>query len=334
MRPLVASRLLSMLERAGAAFLAFGLLLRGCSGSPSLQMPHLKYHAIDGRPVMLALYEPWFGRSDHINVGYDSHDPKIIKKQIDEAKKFGISAFVIDWYGNREPFNNRTYALVQAIAAKKKFHVAMMYDETADEDGATDEALSEFRMFRDTYLALGAQGHDAYLTYQGRPVIFIFPKGGHTDWKRVRQETDTWSPAPLLIQENAPGSDAAAFDGFYAWVQPGGQGWTPDGSNWGQKYLDDFYRIMRTEYPDKITVGGVWAGFNDSKATWGLHRYMDPRCGQTFLDTLNEWRKSLSADEPPPFLMIETWNDYEEGTAIERGIPTCKLPPPQHSTTG
>lgn len=320
-----------MFSRASAS-LVLAFLLRGCSGP--FQAPHLKYHAANGHPIMLALYEPWFGRPDHIDVGYNSHDPKVVRKQISEAEALGISAFVVDWYGNREPFNDRTYALVQTIAAEKKFHVAMMYDETTEQDGATDEALSEFRMFRDSYLAPGAPGREAYAAYQGRPLIFIFPKGGHTDWRRIRRETDTWKPAPLLIQENAPGGDADSFDGFYAWVQPGSQNWTPDGRNWGQQYLGDFYRVMRDEHPDKIMIGGVWAGFNDSKASWGLHRFMDPRCGQTLLDTLNEWRKFLPADEPPPFLMVETWNDYEEGTAVERGIPSCPSAPAPGKSTG
>ena len=34
------------------------------------------------------------------------------------------------------------------------------------------------------------------------------------------------------------------------------------------------------------------------------------------------WRQ-YSADRPMPFLLIATWNDYEEGTAIERGIAKC-----------
>ena len=35
------------------------------------------------------------------------------------------------------------------------------------------------------------------------------------------------------------------------------------------------------------------------------------------------WRSDFPPDDPFPFLMIETWNDYEEGTAVERGIPNC-----------
>jgi hypothetical protein len=80
---------------------------------------------------------------------------------------------------------------------------------------------------------------------------------------------------------------------------------------------------MGSKYADKIIVGGAWSQFNDSKASWSLNRHMSARCGQTYQDTFNLWRKYFPADQPIPFLMLETWNDYEEGSAIEPGIPTC-----------
>ena len=118
--------------------------------------------------------------------------------------------------------------------------------------------------------------------------------------------------------------DADAFDGFYAWVNPGKRGWQPDGSAWGQDYLDNFYRTMVVQYPNKIAVGAAWPGFNDSKASWSQNRKMDSRCGRTFSDTLRLFRRYYDQQHPLPYLMIETWNDYEEGTAIERGVETCK----------
>jgi hypothetical protein len=279
------------------------------------------------------LYEAWFGHPSHIAVGYSSHDPATIKSQIRRAKAMGISAFVVDWYGDREPFIDRSYAMMQAITASEKFQVAMMYDESNEEEGATDGALADFTMFHDTYLSQKAQGHQAYLTYEGRPVIFIFPKGGHTDWNRVRAAVSKWSPPPLLIYENLPGAYADAFDGFYAWINPGEKGWTADGSNWGEQYLADFYQTMKSKYPDKIIVGGAWASFDDRKASWGLNRHISARCGQTFVDTSNLWHKYFPPDDLLPFVMIETWNDHEEGTAMEGGIPTCgsgieEHPPP------
>jgi hypothetical protein len=178
-------------------------------------------------------------------------------------------------------------------------------------------------MFHDTYLSQKAPGHQAYLTYENRPVIFIFPKGGHTDWNRVRILVDKWSSPPFLIYENLPGAYADAFDGFYAWINPGEKGWTADGSNWGEQYLTDFYQTMHSKYADKIVVGGAWASFDDRRASWGLDRHISARCGQTFADTSNLWQRYFASDDLLPFVMIETWNDHEEGTAIEGGIPTC-----------
>lgn len=286
----------------------------------------------DPQPRMLAVYEPWFGHPQHINVGYSSHDPAVLRKQIDQAKVLGISGFVVDWYGSREPFIDQSYALLQQACAEKKFQIAMMYDETDGEDGdSTDDTLAAFDEFRNTYLAPNAPGREAYLTYQGRPMIFIFPKKGHTDWDKVRAAINTWNPAPLLIYEDQSPRFVNDMDAFYAWVNPGSQGWSPDGSNWGEDYLQAFYHRMQSKYADKIAIGTAWPGFDDSRATWSLNRHMSQRCGQTLTDTLNLARQ-YAESHPMPFILIATWNDYEEGTAIEHGLAKCKVEP-QSTTT-
>jgi hypothetical protein len=50
---------------------------------------------------------------------------------------------------------------------------------------------------------------------------------------------------------------------------------------------------------------------------------MDARCGKTLEDSLNMYKRYFTDSHPLPFLMIVTWNDYEEGTAIERGMMNC-----------
>jgi hypothetical protein len=95
----------------------------------------------------------------------------------------------------------------------------------------------------------------------------------------------------------------------------------------GEDYLLDFYRTMQTKYPNKIAVGAAWAGFDDRKASWGLGRYMSQRCGATFADTMKLHQEYYPEDKPLPFLLVATWNDYEENTAIERGLEKCKSVP-------
>jgi len=279
-----------------------------------------------GEPTMLAAYMPWFGQPGHINVGYSSEDRVQLEKQVDQAKQLGITAFVVNWYGQHHTFEDKAYALMQEVAAEKNFKVAIMYDEDdSDPAGETDDIISDLQYAYDHYIGPHAVvPREAYLTYNDRPMLLIFPKGARVDWNRVRQALNGWENPPLLIYKDIHPDLANDFDGFYAWVTPGKPGWQSDGSSWGQQYLDNFYKTMAADYPNKIAVGAAWPGFNDSEASWTQNRKMDYRCGRTFVDTMRMFRRYYDQQRPLPFLMIETWNDYEEGTAIEKGVPTCK----------
>lgn len=279
-------------------------------------------------PVLLAAYQPWFGRGNHLNVGYSSQDPAVLQRQINEARELGISGFVVNWYGPRHDYEDRAYSALQNVAAQSGFNTAVMYDEDVNDSGpATDKVIVDLQYAYDRYFGPHAiASRSAYLRFNGKPVVFIFPKGGDTNWDRVRQVANSWEDPPLLIMKDVNQRWARDFDGFYAWVQPGPQGWARNGANWGGDYLDNFYHLMRSQFPDKLAVGAAWPGFDDSHASWSRNRHISARCGRTFEESLHLYRRYYDGGRPLPFLMIETWNDYEEGTAIERGIDTCTGP--------
>lgn len=277
-----------------------------------------------GGPMVLAIYQPWFGEPDHIQVGYSSVDRNIVERQIEQARSLGIEAFVVDWYGPQKSFIDRAYAVMQNAATDQGFHVALLYDETSDGQRATDTTIADLQYAYQHYIGPQAgQLRGAYLTYDGRPVIFIFPKSHKTDWARVRRELSSWEQPPILIYEYGENVNAAPFDGLYAWVNPGSEGWARDGSHYGRDYLESFYATMTARYPDKIAVGAAWPQFDDTKASWSQNRHISGRCGKTFAETLRAFRRYYNDRNPLPFLLVETWNDYEEGTAIEPGVATC-----------
>ncbi|HXO37711.1 MAG TPA: hypothetical protein VN872_03690, partial [Candidatus Acidoferrum sp.] len=69
--------------------------------------------APEGSPRLLAIYQPWFGQKEHINVGYSCHDPNVLRQQIVKAKELNISGFVVNWYGPRKEFEDQAYGLMQ-----------------------------------------------------------------------------------------------------------------------------------------------------------------------------------------------------------------------------
>jgi len=283
--------------------------------------------APEGNPMLLAIYQPWFGNHEHIDVGYSCHDPAVLLQQITRAKELNIGGFVVNWYGPRKEFEDKSYALLQQTAAQTDFKIAVQYDEAIDHPGyATDAVIVDLQYLFDRYISTNAgPSRSAYLRYQGRPVIFIFPKDSATDWNRIREVTQSWPDPPLLIYKDQSAKYPNAFDGFYAWVQPGKQGWARDGSHYGEDYLEYFYKNMTDHHPNKIAVGAVWPGFDDSRASWSRNRHMAYRCGKTFEETLRVFRHAYGGENPPPYLLVITWNDYEEGTDIERGIGHCRL---------
>lgn len=296
--------------------------LLGCERTGGGTRP--AFRPAQGGPMVLAVHQPWFGEPDHIQVGYSSLDRNVAERQIEQARSLGIEAFVVNWYGPHKTFIDRGYALMHNTAAEKGFYVALLYDETADGLRATDTTVADLQYAYQHYIGPQAgQARSAYLQYDGRPVIFIFPKSHKTDWARVRRELSSWEQPPILIYEYGENLNADPFDGLYAWVQPGPAGWARDGSNWGGEYLDTFYSRMITRYPDKITVGAAWPQFDDTRASWSQNRRISARCGQTFAQTLRSFRRYYNDRNPLPFLLVQTWNDYEEGTSIEPGVPAC-----------
>ncbi len=295
-------------------------------------------------PMVLAEYQAWHGLvPTHTNPPYTSTDPLVISRHIQMAQAMGISGFVVDWYGPPRGLSNDTdRAYIDQVIAElmrqseaRGFKVALMYDEGTISNTEPLTTLHETRAISDLLYARRYFTSPAYLSINGYPALFVFPYlevEPNINWLHVRSQLGL----TVTLLDEGPNTDDQVhdlqFDGFYAWVQPSASGWSDDGHEWGHDYLTWFYNVMAglaPTYTNRITVGGVWPGFDDSNAPWGHYpyRYMWPRCGQTWRDT---WQ--LAYQYNPPYVMIDTWNDFEEGTGIEFGVGDCLIQSQRRST--
>src|SRR5437016_4981006 len=80
-----------------------------------------------GQPQVLAAYQGWFGKQNHLQVGYSSQDAAVLQQQIDKAKNLGIAAFVVNWYGEASRFEDHSYSILQQLASQNNFHTALLY---------------------------------------------------------------------------------------------------------------------------------------------------------------------------------------------------------------
>ena len=272
----------------------------------------------------------WFGRSDHINVGYNSGDAAQVHRQVQDMMSRGIQGAIAAWYGSSTTSIDSATKLLksEAEANAGHFEFAIMEDmgalgTAAASNGCdvTNQLISDL-----TYVASQYESSSAYMHFNGRPVVFFFNVDAfYIDWSRVISSVPG---NPLLIFQGNNAFTRNPSEGGFSWVNINSNNpFDPQLSS-----QDSFYAAAQ-QASGLLAFGSAYKGFNDTLATWGTNRVIDQHCGQTWLQTFSEVGKFYSSSNQLPAMQIATWNDYEEGTAIEPGIDNCVYLTPSQSGT-
>jgi PKD repeat protein len=264
-------------------------------------------------------YMPWFGKTNHMNVGYNSSDPVQVARQVEDMISRGVQGAIADWYGPESTLiNNSTLALRDYSTRRGDFEFALTEDVGAlNACAATAGCDVTQKVINDlTYAWNTFEQSPAYMRYNGRPVVFFFGVEKYAiDWPRAKTNTPG---NPLFIFRNSGAFTKSSTDGGFAWVAPT----STDHNNINLGYLDNFY-LTSFKYPSQLTYGSAWKGFDDTLAAWTANRIMNQNCGQTWLASWAETSKYYSLSRQLYALQVATWNDYEEATEIESGIENC-----------
>ena len=251
-----------------------------------------------------ANWVPWWGNASHINVGYSSSDPNELHRQVTDMLSRGIDGVIVDWY-SAASLDQPTQGLKKEVEQHPGFEFALMPDSGAYTGVAdpTSQLIADLNYAASTYFP-----SPNYMRLNGKPVVFPFGlESLPIDWNSVLAAVKS---GVAFIFRNVNGFSATGSSGAYAW-----------GPDQAPAYGDYFY--SNALLLNKPTYGFVSKGFNDSLAAWGQNRYLDQQCGQEWLSTFAMANKYYSSSQPLPYMQVVTWNDYEEGTAIETGIDNC-----------
>ncbi len=268
---------------------------------------------------------PWWGSSSHVSIGYNSQDPAVVRRQVEDMISRGIDGAVVDWYGTASYTDKGVKLYMQEAEAHPGFefiveieHGGVRWYSCYPTCDATTAVIQLAKTVSQTFFA-----SPAYVRANGRPVLMEFGMENlaqPVDWKRVQVEVPG---NPLWIHRNPGGFSITNSGGSFGWLEPktlDSLTATYDGS----AYLDYFYKVA-SGFPALQTYGSVYKGFNDTIASWAPPggRHIHQLCGQTWLRTfsiLNQW---YSPVKPLHALQLVTWNDYEEGSELETGIDNC-----------
>ena len=272
-----------------------------------------------------AAFQGWFGTPSHINVGYSSTDPAQVQRQVTDMMSRGIQGAIVDWFGPNDPTTNgATMLLKQQAEAHPGFEFAIMEDSGAlfaaaqqNNCDVTTQLISDLNYINSQY-----ESSPAYAHVDGRPIVLFFGVDTwYIDWNRVKAS----APGNTLFLFRGPGgfTENDASNGAFQWLDlVNGNPLDPQLA--GQTA---FYTTAGT-FSSSATLGSAYKGFNDTLAIWSTNRLVDQHCGQTLLDTFSTVDQFYSASNQLPAIQLVTWNDYEEGTAIESGVDSCVVVTP------
>ncbi len=257
----------------------------------------------------------WFGKPQHIDIGYSSTDPAQVKRQINDMISRGIDGVMMVWYGPTDRTDIAAQAIMREAEKHPGFTFALMVDQGAIKWNSCDgcdpqQALAQqLQYIEKTYFS-----SPAYLKWHGQPVVtnFDIDRSFSINWNSLSAALST---KPAFLFQNNAGFTHALSDGAYSWV-------IPTSSDYGLDYLTSFYKTGK-QFPSVQTWGAAYKGFNDTVASWSANRVMDQQCGQTWLQTFSQINHLYSKSNQLTAMQLVTWNDYEEGTEIETGIDNC-----------
>jgi hypothetical protein len=246
------------------------------------------------KPSRVHVYtQAWWGSKSHINIGYLSSDPLIIRRQLDSCQRVlspAKVAMVPDWYGPHDTLGENYCQGLREECEQMGVEFSMMIDKGAMAKSTFPELLA--------YLRLNYFRSLAYSKVQGKYIVWQFGVKG-IDPASVPSDV-------LLVSENSSDSGAS-----YAWPN----GFAP---NTPAKYLAGY--LKRT---DKFMVPCLWKGFDDHKkskpteSVWGgPARVMNSGpTGWELWDSLVETIQATGHAFPE--LGLATLNDFEERTRLE-----------------
>lgn len=292
------------------------------------------------RPVtkrVLALYYPWYGTpgvsgrwmhqegvdpakktmSDHTHypVGgpYDSADPAVIERHLQEAKAAGIDTLVCSWWGPKDP-TDKAIRLLLRRASAHGMKVCVLWEQLSAPGGPL-AAASDL-----SYLLSTIGQHPDYLKQNGRPVVFVYAgtaQGLSADqWITVTDQTDrAHAPGAFLVGVARSSADALLWDGFFdlntarplAGLAPAD----------AARVEADTFRvpIALARRVGAVAVEAVQPGADDRRRGRPGGTSVDRRDGQLYRAL---WEQAIK--DKPDWVLVNSFNQWHAGTEIEPSV--------------
>ena len=274
--------------------------------------------------LVLAQFYPWYPNlaawNDSDLAGrplrrYSTDDLADVTRLAREARSAGIDAFDMSWQG---PSDRRLDTILDAARAAGIKACAFIESWDANQShligqGADAETMTAWI----EYLVDRYASHPAYLHVGARPVIFVYTASNLSpaEWTSVMARVRAGGRQPLVIGDFYQSPALEPLDGAYDYLTVW---YTPDEllmRNRLESLRVRTYSLLRPGDRRRIWVATVSPGYDDSNVASRTRHTVVPRDGARLYDLMWSTVLETAAD----WVIITTWNEWFEHTAIEPG---------------
>jgi len=301
-------------------------------------------------PIWVETQNWWGGTTGgHITNGERSGTADQINNQVADHISRGFAGQVIDWDG-KGTTEDLALPFIRAAgeASGGVYKFAVMIDKAFFQYGCPGGANAACVSGAIAYLVANYTSSPAYLKdAAGHPIIFYFVNSYYPADYAILTDGGVNADGTVFVMyepNGFAGSEPPSTIGEYAWVNPsdgatyasttGSAGTFSSAPDFGFKDLTS-YLGKAASNPTAFRASEAHRGFDDNLANWSLDRVIDAQCGVTWLETFHHtgsfggstsYQGSLDylqAGHSLDMVLVDTWDDYEEGSEVETGIDNC-----------
>ena len=290
-----------------------------------------------------AFFYPWYTEEQWKNFKttntplrglYNSSDMKIVKEQIENAKKAGIDFFVYSWHGQNSSSDKMLKDVYLREFNKQKMHYIILYESSGvlkvkagekidfdayNQDGQKigERFVDDIKYLKDKYFSKGI-----YKKIENKPIIYIYLVRDFVNYekyiKKIRKDLDVFIIADCVYLEDAEKIDWDAyskdFDAVTAYNMYNEE---IEGEQEYLSIIEKQYDRYSKEANRKniMFIPGIQPGYDD-RVQRGTERLLVSRNNGDFMrDYWNISTKYLNVNYP--IIFLTSFNEWHEGTEIE-----------------
>ena len=245
---------------------------------------------------------------------YSTHDKTILDLQMQELVDIGVAGIIVQWKGyNRSTIYNDEPPLYPEETISLLLEAAIPYNIKVGVLLQSYEWRSNSSIGSDLeYVLKNWSSHKQYLTYNDRPVIFIYdPHECHNVYYPMEKQKKYYNPffvATFSKQEHISLAVESGFDAVFTYSAFKSFSKVSDPSNW------DFYHKDCVDR-EILFIPAVTPGFDEIQSDSALRFKISRNGSETYKTT---WESSLKNNDG--IIIINSYNNWQELTNIEPAI--------------